>query len=94
MTDDHDDTMDRTLDGNAAAGPLRRVFAVDMVDALCTCGHCGNTAALATHALYADAPALVLRCPGCEGVVLRYAETDNRARLDLSGARLIVIDLA
>lgn len=84
---------DRTLDGNAAAGPLRQLFAIDLVAALSTCGHCGSTTPLATHLLYADAPAIVLRCPGCEGVVLRYSETAHRARLDLSGARLIVIDL-
>ena len=86
-------TDNRTLDGNAAAGPLRQLFAIDLVSALCTCGHCGSTTPLATHVLYADAPALVLRCPGCEGVVLRYSETKDQARLDLSGTRLIVIDL-
>lgn len=83
----------RRLDGNAAAGPLRELFAVDLVAAACTCAHCGSTAPLASHTLYSDAPALVLRCPGCAGVVLRYAVTPERLRLDLAGARLLVLDL-
>jgi hypothetical protein len=83
------ETDDRRLDGNAAAGPLRQLFAVDLVAALSTCRHCSLTTPLATHVLYADAPAFVLRCPGCSGVVLRYAETGGRLRLDLGGTVLI-----
>ena len=82
-------TDNRTLDGNAAAGPLRQLFAVDLVSALSTCGHCGSTTPLGAHVLFADAPALVLRCPGCAGVVLRYGESGGRLRLDLRGALLI-----
>ena len=87
------EVADRRLDGNAAAGPLRELFALDLVAAACTCRHCGDTAPLAEHILYADAPALVLRCPSCTGVVLRYASTGGRVRLDLAGARLLVLDL-
>ena len=83
----------RRLDGNAAAGPLRELFAVDLLAAACTCAHCGGTTALAEHLLYADAPALVLRCPTCAGVVLRYASGSGRIRLDLAGSRLLVLDL-
>jgi hypothetical protein len=84
---------ERRLDGNAAAGPLRELFALDLITAACTCAHCGATTALAEHVLYSDAPALVLRCPSCTGVVLRYASTGGRVRLDLTGARLLVLDL-
>lgn len=82
---------DRRLDGNAAAGPLAELFTVDLAAALARCAHCGNTAALAEHWLYADAPALVVRCPGCSGVVLRFATTGTEIRLDLTGARLLSI---
>ena len=88
MTDD-----DRRLDGNAAAGPLLELFAIDLVAAISTCGHCGNAFPLGAHDLYADAPALVLRCPGCAGVVLRYGTTGSVLRLDLSGARLLEVTL-
>ena len=83
----------RRLDGNAAAGPLSEVFAVDLVAAISTCAHCGSTAALGEHSLYADAPALVVRCPSCTGVVLRYASGAGRLRLEMSGAQLLVLDV-
>jgi hypothetical protein len=85
---------DRRLDGNAAAGALRELFAVDVTAALCTCAHCGATAPLGRHDLYADAPALVLRCPGCTAVVLRYATGGGRVRLDMAGTRLLEVDVS
>ncbi len=86
-------TSARRLDGNAAAGPLRELFGVDLAAALLTCAHCGGTVSLGAHDLYADAPALVLRCPGCTGVVLRYAVAGGRIRLELTGTRLLVLDV-
>ncbi|WP_448072738.1 DUF6510 family protein [Georgenia yuyongxinii] len=83
----------RRLDGNAAAGPLAELFTVDLTDALSTCASCGSVAPLAAHVLYADAPALVVRCPSCTAVVLRFAATGRTLRLDLTGARLITVDL-
>lgn len=89
-----DDSLDsRRLDGNALAGPLRELFAVDLSGATSTCAHCEATGPLAEQPLYADAPALVLRCRGCTGVLLRYAVHDNQVRLDLSGTRLLVASL-
>lgn len=85
-------TEQRRLDGNAAAGPLRDVFALDLLAARCTCGTCGSTAALAEHLVYADAPALVVRCPGCSAVVLRHGTGGGRVRLELSGLSLLVFD--
>jgi hypothetical protein len=46
---------------------------------------------LGAHHLYADAPALVLRCPSCTGVVLRFAAQPGRVLLDLRGAQLLVV---
>ena len=46
---------------------------------------------LGAHHLYADAPALVLRCPHCTDVVLRYAVQEGRILLDLRGAQLLAI---
>jgi hypothetical protein len=88
-----DRTAERTLDGNAVTGALAELFAVDLVPADCTCAHCGRTGPLAEHELYADSPALVLRCPGCTGVVLRYSSSGGRIRLDMSGTRLLVLRL-
>ena len=87
-----DDTAERRLDGNALTGALAELFAVDLVPADCTCAHCGRTSPLPQYDLYADSPALVL-VVGCTGVVLRYSSAGGRIRLDLSGARLLVLHL-
>ena len=88
-----DVTSERRLDGNAVTGALAELFAVDLVPAQCTCAHCGQTSPLAQYDLYADSPALVLRCAGCTGVVLRYSSAGGRIRLDMSGTRLLVLPL-
>jgi ribosomal protein S27E len=88
-----DDAAQRRLDANAAAGPLAELFTVDLTVAMATCAGCGNTAPLAAHPLYAHAPALVVRCPNCAAVVLRYASSGGRLRLDLRGAQLITVTL-
>ena len=88
-----DRTAERRLDGNAATGALAELFAVDLVPAACTCAHCGRTGPLAQYDLYADGPALVVRCAGCTEVVLRYSSSGGRIRLDMSGTRLLVLPL-
>jgi hypothetical protein len=35
---------------------------------------------------FTHAPGVVLRCPGCEQVVLRMVETDDAVHLDARGA--------
>jgi phage FluMu protein Com len=81
----------RFLDGNAAGGDLRELFSVDVTAATCRCEFCGRTAAIADTQLYADAPGLVLRCPECEHVLLRFARTGNRTQIDLRGLSYISI---
>jgi hypothetical protein len=46
---------------------------------------------LGAHHLYADSPALVLRCPSCTEVVLRFAAQEGRLLLDLRGCQLLVV---
>src|SRR3954451_10596390 len=92
---DTDDTLAliraRRLDGNAAAGPLADLFAVDLTEARSHCAACGSTSMLGAHHLYADAPALVLRCPSCTEVVLRFAVQKGRLLLDLRGSQLLIV---
>ena len=92
---DTDDAFDlvaaRRLDGNAAAGPLADLFAVDLTEARSHCAACGTTTMLGAHHLYADAPALVLRCPSCTEVVLRFAAQQGRLLLDLRGSQLLIV---
>ncbi len=72
---------DRRLDGNVAGGVLGEILAVDPTTAVSTCAHCGDPAPLGEHLVYADAPALVLRCASDEGGV----------RLEMSGVRLLSV---
>ena len=72
---------------------LAELFAVDVTTARCRCASCGTTSMLGAHHLYADAPALVLRCPNCTDVVLRYAIREGRIFLDLRGAQLLAVPL-
>lgn len=91
MTTPATSAADRRLDGNALAGPLLELFAVDLSGAVATCGSCDSTAPMGEHHLYADAPALVLRCRDCTGVLLRVLADDEHVRADLSGLRLLVV---
>lgn len=81
----------RRLDGNAAGGVLGEVLAVDPTTAISTCAHCGAPAPLGQHLVYADAPALVIRCPGCMQVVIRCASDEAGVRLEMSGVRLLSV---
>ncbi len=83
------DADDRRLDGNAAAGVLTEVMTMDPTSATVTCAHCLGRAALGEHLAYADAPALVLRCPTCMQVVLRCASDDAGLRLEMRGVLML-----
>jgi DNA-directed RNA polymerase subunit RPC12/RpoP len=79
------------LDGNAAAGILSEIFAHDVTGARATCVTCGASAKVGALLLYAHEMGAVLRCPGCESVVLRVGRTPTQLWLDATGSRCIVI---
>jgi hypothetical protein len=76
---------DEYTDGNALAGPLREIFAVDITAATGRCAGCGLASPVAALRVYARAPGLVARCPGCDEVVLRLVRGPAAAWLDLRG---------
>jgi len=76
---------DDFLDGNAAAGPLADLFAIDVTAARGRCNGCGAVAAIAAAHLYPNAPGLVLRCSSCNAVLMRLVERDDTICLDLRG---------
>ncbi|HEU4424530.1 MAG TPA: DUF6510 family protein [Pilimelia sp.] len=84
---------DEFVDGNALAGPLREIFAVDVTAATGRCAGCGHAGAVATLRVYLRAPGLVARCPACHAVVLRLVRGPDRAWLDLRGAVNLEIPL-
>ncbi|MFK4085682.1 DUF6510 family protein [Kribbella sp. NPDC020789] len=73
------------LDGNAAAGALSEVFAVDVTAAIARCDGCGKTGVFADTRLYLNAPGMVVRCPGCDHVLLRVVSTPTETYVDLRG---------
>ncbi|WP_049563790.1 DUF6510 family protein [Nonomuraea sp. SBT364] len=73
------------LDGNALAGPLGEIFAVDVTAATGRCASCGLAGPVASLRVYGPEPGLVARCPGCEEVVLRLVRGPGAAWLDLRG---------
>jgi hypothetical protein len=83
-----------SLDGNAMAGALGELFAVDVSTALVECASCGHAAVVAQVVVYADAPGMVGRCPECAGVLLRLVRSDRRAWLDMSGIVCLRIEMA
>ena len=87
MTDDYQD-------GNALAGPLADVFAVDITVIAAVCAGCNRAGAVAELRVYARGPGLVARCPGCTDVMLRYAETPHGRWLDLRGTAVLRLEPA
>jgi len=94
MTDPTDVELTDFLDGNAAAGPLRELFAVDLTAAVGRCVGCGRTGAMGGVRVYAHAPGLVLRCPSCDAVLLRLVRDEGppvRTWLDLRGLTVLQV---
>ena len=76
------------LDGNAAAGALQELFAIEVTAMTAECSGCGALAALAQERVYAQSPGLVVRCDSCDGVMLRLVQSSDRSWLEVSGVRL------
>jgi Family of unknown function (DUF6510) len=83
--------MTNELDGNALAGPLRDLFAVELTAAWGTCASCGRRGPVAETVLYVHAPGLVARCRGCDAVLLRLVSGPGRTWLDLRGFAVVEV---
>jgi hypothetical protein len=74
------------LDGNAAAGILREVFAFEVTTAIGTCDGCGAADAVGAVHVYESA-GTVLRCPHCDAVLMRLVRDGTRLWIDVRGVR-------
>ena len=84
--------MDETmLDGNAAAGDLQQLFAVEVTQMVGVCDGCGSSAPLAEAHVFARAPGLTLRCPGCNSVLARLVHLPGRTLFELRGLRRLEV---
>jgi hypothetical protein len=82
------------VDGNAAAGDLSKIFAVDVTAAEGQCAHCGATKRFADAHLYMQSPGIVARCAVCENVLLRLVNVRQRVLIDLRGLTYLSLDTA
>jgi hypothetical protein len=82
------------VDGNAAAGDLSKIFAVDVTAAEGQCAPCGATKRFADAHIYMQSPGIVARCPVCEHVLLRLVNVRQRVLLDLRGMTYLSLDSA
>jgi len=73
------------LDGNAAAGMLAEIFAVEITSAQVTCAHCGRTGSLGSLLMYGGQIGTILRCPTCDAIQLRIARIHEQYWMDLRG---------
>ena len=81
------------LDGNAAAGMLRDIFAADLTTARGACATCGAIAQIGSQHLYMQtlSPGGVLRCRTCEATLMVVVHADDRYRLGMQGLKWIEI---
>lgn len=84
-------TEEMRLDGNAAGGALREVYAQDVTAALATCAACGSERPVGTLLEYGHAMGVVLRCPGCDAAMLRLVRTAGQVRVDATGIAVLVV---
>ena len=92
MDDNADLNRALMMDGNAVAGLLREVFAIEMTASPAKCAHCGAVGALGTLLAFTQAPGVVLRCPACEQVILRIVETPDSIYLEARGAAYLRLE--
>jgi hypothetical protein len=82
---DDDQDMSAMVDGNAVAGILASMFGADVTEMPERCAHCQTVSMVGELRAYLRGPGKVLRCPACEGVVIRIVETPDATLVDVRG---------
>ena len=78
------------LDGNAVAGLLQEVFAVEMTTAFGSCASCGTAGPVGAAHVYRGA-GIVLRCPHCGNTLAKIVKSASRVWIDLTGIRTLQV---
>jgi hypothetical protein len=78
------------LDGNAVAGLLQEVFAVEMTTAIGTCNGCGAAEAVGAIHVFRGA-GVVLRCPHCNNPLIKVVRDDTRLWIGFPGIRTLEV---
>ena len=78
------------LDGNAVAGLLQEVFAVEMTTAVGTCANCGASEAVGAIHVYRGA-GIVFRCPHCDNPLVKIVKNDTRIWIAFPGVETLSV---
>jgi hypothetical protein len=78
------------LDGNAVAGLLQEVFAVEMTTAIGTCDNCGETEPVGAVHVFRGA-GVVMRCPHCDNALVTIVKDDTRVWMGFPGVRTLQV---
>lgn len=81
--------LDFVLDGNAAAGALREIFAAEMTTAEIQCDARGSVGVVGSLRSYAAPMGVVLRCTNCAAILLRAVQTQHGRWLEMRGAHCV-----
>ena len=77
--------MPAHLDGNALAGPMSELFAIDITIATAVCGSCGDNAHMGQAMVYVSAMGHVARCRSCGDVLMVLVRTPAGTMLNVRG---------
>jgi hypothetical protein len=80
-----DPALELSMDGSAAGGLLAAAFGREVTGDSERCAHCGTKSVIATMRVYGRGPGVVIRCPACTDVVMRFVQTPGGLRIDISG---------
>ena len=80
------------LDGNAVAGLLQEVFAVEMTTAIGTCDTCGASNAVGALHVFRGA-GIVMRCPQCDDALVTIVKDEKRAWIGFVGVRMLHVTI-
>jgi hypothetical protein len=87
------DDAELRVDGNAVAGILTQVLAVDPTMVVAACAGCGASNTLGAMPAYLHGMGAVLDCPGCGAIMIRIGNPSGRVVLDLRGARWVQVEV-
>jgi hypothetical protein len=78
------------VDGNAVAGLLQEVFAVEMTTAIGTCDRCGASDAVGALHVFRGA-GIVMRCPHCDNALVTIVRSDAHVWIGFAGVRTLEV---
>jgi hypothetical protein len=84
-------TQSLMLDGNALAGLLHELFYSEMTVAPVECATCGRHGEMGSLWAFVETPGYILRCPGCQNIIMRITVTLEQVFMDARGAAYVCI---